>query len=580
MTSNKTFSRLLQLAKTEQRSLLWGLFFLLLSSGSSLTFPQIIRWFLDNVIQPQKLELLLPTALGLFFLFVLQGVAGSLRYYFFTLSGEKIVLHLRQKLYAKIVSQDVPFFDVHRTGDLMSQLSSDCGVLQNTVSVNLSMGLRFFAQVLGGLAFMFYTSWKLSLIMVLLIPFVGLLTFFYGKKIRQSSQQFQQTLSVSSIVAEETLSGIKTVKAFVQEQRELSRYAHSLTSALEMAKRKVKGIAFFMTYAMILGFASISFILWFGGQEVIGQRLSLGDLTQFLLYLMIVAIGVGSLGNLWGDIMAGVGASKRIFELLEIPEAMKQKGIIPTQFVGHVELSHVSFAYPTRPTESVLSNIHFSIPAGKTAALVGLSGSGKSTIAQLILQFYQLSSGRILFDQLDSTNLDVAWLRDQIGLVSQNPLLVSATIEENIRYARPQATDQEIYEAAKAANCLEFIERFPEGFKTAVGERGMQLSGGQNQRIAIARAILKSPKILILDEATSNLDTASETLVQEALDRFMKGRTTLIIAHRLSTVVHADQIFVLDQGRIVQTGTHKDLSNDIKGAYYHLLKGQFLTQES
>ncbi len=575
------------LAKTQKNNLIWGFIFLFLSSGSNLLFPQVIRWFLDHVITAHQDHLLIPTVLSFFFLFVLQGCASSLRYYYFTLSGERIVLFLRQKLYTKIISQDVPFFDVHRTGDLMSQLSSDCGVLQNTVSVNLSMGLRFLAQVIGGLAFMFYTSWRLSLIMILLIPFMGLITFFFGKKIRQTSQQFQYSLSLTSTVAEETLSGIKTVKAFVQEKREISRYTETLHLALEMAQVRVRGISLFMTSAMILGFASISFILWYGGKEVLEQHLSIGDLTQFLLYLMIVAIGAGSLGNLWGDIMAGVGASHRIFELLEIPESNRNhnhnnenSGIKPTNFIGEVTLDHVSFAYPTRAAELVLKNINFTIGAGKTVALVGPSGSGKSTIAQLILNFYQLTSGKILFDQHDSTTLNLSWLRDQIGLVSQNPLLVSATIEDNIRYARADATDDQVYEAAKLANCLEFIERFPQGFKTAVGERGMQLSGGQIQRIAIARAILKSPKILILDEATSNLDTASEALVQQALDRFMQNRTTLIIAHRLSTVVHADQIFVLDQGQIVQKGTHKDLSNDMNGTYYHLLKSQFLTPES
>ena len=298
-----TWTRLLSIARPEMNSILWGLFFLILSSGASLAYPQIIRWMVDNVLQPKKLDLLLIVVGVLFIAFILQGVASSLRYYLFTMSGERMVLRLRQKLFEKIFSQEISFFDFHRTGELTSRLASDCTTLQNTVSVNVSMGLRNLGQVVGGLGFMFYTSWKLSALMLLLIPPVGIAAAIFGKKIRKFSKQFQESLAQASIVAEETISSVRTVKSFVQERAESARYQVALTQALKLVQLRVVAIATFMMFAMIVGFAAICFVLWYGGREVVLQNLSIGDLTQFLLYLMLVAIGVGSLGSLWGDFM-------------------------------------------------------------------------------------------------------------------------------------------------------------------------------------------------------------------------------------------------------------------------------------
>ena len=330
-----------------------------------------------------------------------------------------------------------------------------------------------------------------------------------------------------------------------------------------------------MTFAMVLGVTAICFVLWFGGREVIAGSLTAGELVQFLLYLFVVAIGVGSLGSLWGDLMAGVGASQRIFEIIEREPAFPDTGKTLKDVHGEVEFSHVRFAYPTRPDIEVLTNLSFKISAGQIIAFVGMSGGGKSTIASLIPRFYDPTGGSIRFDGEPLTELKPSWLRDQIAIVSQEPILISSTIEENIRYGKPEATDVEVTEAARSANALEFINRFPEGFKTRVGERGLQLSGGQKQRVAIARALLKNPKLLILDEATSNLDTASEHLVQDALKILMKGRTTIIIAHRLATVKEADSIFVMSGGRILQTGRHEDLAQDKDGLYFKLLQRQF-----
>lgn len=573
--NSKTWQRFYSVAKPEKNGILLGLFFLVVSSVAGLVYPQLVRWMVDNVLQPKNFALLNTVVLVLLFAFILQAITSSLRYYFFTLSGERIVLQLRRNLYSKILIQDISFFDENRTGELMSRLASDCTTLQNTVSVNVSQGLRNLGQVIGGFAFMFYTSWKLSLIMLVLIPPVALMAALFGKRIKKFSKEFQTTLAEASIVAEETISGVRTVKSFVQENSEINRYSQSLSNALTMAQSRIRAITEFMTLAMVLGFSAVCFVLWFGGREVVMNQMTIGDLTQFLLYLMIVAIGVGSLGSLWGDIMAGVGASQRLFEILEKSSTETSTGLTLPDFKGQIEFQNINFSYPMRPDQLVLKNLNFKINPGQVIALVGGSGGGKTTVSSLIPRFYDPVAGNILIDQVNLKDLQLNWLRDQIGIVSQEPILISSTIKENIRYARPDATDEEIILAAQSANAYEFIQSFPEGFNTLVGERGIQLSGGQKQRVAIARALLKNPKILILDEATSNLDTASEHLVQEALQRLMKGRTTLVIAHRLATIKEADQIFVLDHGQIVQSGTHDQLAKDHSGIYYQLLERQF-----
>lgn len=573
--SSPTQKRIFSLINLERSTLLWGLFFLVLSSIAGLVYPQFVRWMVDNVLTAKDYALLNQVVLGLFVALSVSMIAGNVRYYLFTLSGERIVLKLRQQLYRSILKQEVAFFDFNRTGELMSRLSSDASTLQNTVSVNISQGLRNLAQVIGGFGFMFYTSWKLSAALLIIIPPVAGMAYYFGRKIRALSKEFQATLADSSIVAEETISGLRTVKSFVQETNEVNRYEKALTSALSLARQRIREIANFMTLAMVLGVTAICFVLWFGGREVISGSMTSGELVQFLLYLFVVAIGVGSLGSLWGDLMAGVGASQRIFEIIEREPVFPDTGKVLSTVHGEVEFSHVRFSYPTRSDVEVLTDLSFKITAGQVIALVGMSGGGKSTVASLIPRFYDPTGGLIYFDGVPITELKPSWLREQIGIVSQEPVLISSTIEENIRYGKPEATDAEVLEAAKSANTLEFINKFPDGFKTRVGERGIQLSGGQKQRVAIARALLKNPKLLILDEATSNLDTASEHLVQDALKVLMKDRTTIIIAHRLATVKDADLIFVMNGGRILQTGRHEELATDRDGLYFKLLQRQF-----
>jgi ATP-binding cassette subfamily B protein len=572
---NKTWSRLFSIARPEKKLLSWGMIFLVLSSGAGLAYPQLTRWMIDNVLQPKRLDLLLPVVLGLFAAFALQGVASSLRYYLFTLGGERMVIRLRKELYKKILSQEVSFFDFNRTGELMSRLSSDCTTLQNTVSVNVSQGLRNLGQVIGGLVFMFLTSWQLSAFMLLLIPPIALAAALFGKRIRKYAKESQAALAEASIVADETISGVRTVKSFVQEPNEVLRYHGAMEMALKFVRLRIRAIAEFMTLAMIVGFGAICFVLWYGGREVVLEHLSVGDLTQFLLYLMLVAIGVGSLGSLWGDLMAGIGASQRVFEILERDSVVKDEGTEIAGLRGQIEFKAVHFRYPARDDIEVLKGINLEILPGQVVALVGSSGSGKTTVASLLPRFYEPTSGEIILDGHKLSEIRPSWLREQIGMVSQEPVLISSTIEDNIRYGKPTASTEEVEAVARAANALEFIEKFPEGFKTRVGEKGLQLSGGQKQRVAIARALLKNPKILILDEATSNLDTASEHLVQDALQRLMVNRTTLVIAHRLATVRNADVIFVVHEGRIVQRGAHEELVANLQGLYYQLLQRQF-----
>jgi len=529
----------------------------------------------DHVLEAKDQSLLNKVVGGLFVALSISMVAGNIRYYLFSLSGERIVLKLREQLYRSILKQEVAFFDFNRTGELMSRLASDCTTLQNTVSVNI----RNLAQVIGGFGFMFYTSWKLSAVLIVIIPPIAAMAFYFGKKIRALSKDFQATLASSSIVAEETISGQRTVKSFVQEDNEVARYHQSLAGALKLARKRIRVIAEFMTFAMVIGVAAISIVLWYGGREVIAASLTAGELVQFLLYLFVVAIGVGSLGSLWGDLMAGIGASHRVFEIIEREPAFNDEGFTLPNVQGAIEFRDVGFSYPTRPDAKVIDHLSFKIASGQIIALVGSSGGGKSTIASLLPRFYDPTEGQILIDGVEQKKLKISWLREQIGIVSQEPVLISSTIEENIRYGRWSASDSEVQEAARSANALDFINGFPEGFKTLVGERGVQLSGGQKQRVAIARALLKDPKILILDEATSNLDTESEHLVQSALKILMKGRTTILIAHRLATVREADTIFVIDGGSIAQTGRHENLVGDKSGIYFKLLQRQFTEEK-
>ncbi len=572
------WKRILKLSRPELKVLLIGTIFLIIGSSSNLVYPQFIKTMIDGALGSKQMDQINHVAFIMLGLFAIQAVASALRYYLFTMAGERIVLKLRKDLYAHILEQEIAFFDFNRTGELMSRISSDATVLQNAVSVNISMGLRNIAGAVGGLAMMIYTSPKLALTMLVVVPPVAFGAGIFGRRIRGFSKKSQDALAQASTVAEETISGMRTVRSFAQEDFEISRYDKSLQLSLKSARGRILQISWFTGIASLIGYSAIVGVLWFGGKLVIANEMTIGDLTQFLLYLLIMSFSVAALGSLWGDFMASVGAARRIFEILDkAPIISNKMGDKIERLAGELSFNQISFAYPSRTDVSVLKDFSLNLKPGQRVALVGPSGSGKTTVASLVSRFYDPIAGSIFLDGKDIKSLEPQWMRRQIGLVSQEPILISSSIEENIRYGNEHATQQQVLEVAKQANAAEFISKFPEGYDTLVGEKGIQLSGGQKQRVAIARALLKDPKILILDEATSALDTESEALVQEALNRLMQGRTTLVIAHRLATIQDADVICVMENGRIMQTGSHQELLKQEKGIYRKLIERQLVS---
>ena len=568
--------RLLALARPEAGRLAVGMVALFVGSISTLFYPQGLKFIVDEALAKQLPEKIDWAVKVLVVLFVIQGVAVAVRYYLFSTSGERIVARLRDAVYRSLMRQEVAFFDARKTGELTSRLASDTTVLQSTVSANVSMVMRNAVQVLGALAMLFYTSPSLTLTMLAVVPPVALGAVAYGRRVRRLSREVQDALAKASEVAEESLSGIRTVRSFAAEELEVQRYHAAVDRSFDLARRRARLAASFMSVASTAAYSSIALVLWRGGRMVIDKALTQGDLVSFFFYTMTVAFSLGALSELWADFMRASGAAQRVFELLDRQPAIEAAGGDQLPAVsGRVALEEVSFRYPTRPDVGVLSSVSLEIRPGESVAIVGPSGAGKSTIAALLGRLYDPDGGRVLLDGRDLRSLDPAWLRRQIGVVAQEPLLFSTSIAENIRYGRPGASDEEVEQAARAANAHQFISAFPDGYLTQVGERGVQLSGGQKQRVAIARAVLKDPRILILDEATSALDAESEHLVQEALERLMLGRTTLIIAHRLSTVIGADRVAVLDGGQVVQIGSHSGLMSQ-EGLYKRLVERQFV----
>jgi ABC transporter fused permease/ATP-binding protein len=571
-----TLRRMLALARPEARTLLAGTVFLVIGSGMSLLYPQKMRQLIDEALGARDRAMIDQIALGMAVIFAVQSLAVALRYYLFSTAGERVVARLRQNLFASLMSQEVAFFDERKTGELTNRLASDTTVLQNTVSSNISMVLRNGVQALGGIAMLFYTSPALTLVMLAVVPPVAVGAVAYGRRVRKLSKEVQDALAASNEVAEESLSGVRTVRSFAAEKSEVARYRSAIDKAFELARKRIRQSSTFMAVASFSGFAAAAAVFWYGGRLVVDGALTVGGLTSFLVYSMFVAFALGALTELWADFMRASGASERVFELMDRqPSIPASGGERPAHTKGRVQLQDVRFTYPARPDVPVLQGIELDIEPGEVVAIVGPSGSGKSTIASLLGRLYDPEGGRILLDGKDLRELDPEWLRQQIGVVAQEPLLFSSSIADNIRYGKAGATAAEVEAAAKAANAHDFITRFPEGYDTLVGERGVQLSGGQKQRVAIARAVLKDPRLLILDEATSALDAESEHLVKDALDRLMKGRTTLIIAHRLSTVMDADRVMVLEGGKIVQSGSHSALMGQ-EGLYRRLVERQFV----
>lgn len=569
-----TVGRLLALAAPQWRRLVPGTIFLFLASGAGLYFPQLARQILDASLTSGTRADVDRAALLLALVFVVQGVAGALRYMLFTEAGERIVASLRASIFASLLEQDIAFFDVRRTGELLSRISNDATILQNTVSVNVSMALRNGLTALGGVVLLFATSPRLTLIMLSVIPPVVLGAIYFGRLVRRLSFAAQEALAGATEQAEESLSGIRNLRSFAREPWAARRYADAIDGYFRTVQRSIRWMAVFTGAASTGGYFAIAIVVWYGGRLVLDGAMSAGDLTQFILYTLLVAVSVGMLGSLYADFMKARGAATRVFEILDAQPTIPLRGgaMLPS-VEGAIRLEDVVFAYPSRPDVPVLRGLSVDVAPGEVVAFVGESGAGKSTIAALVRRFYDPQEGGVYLDGVDIRTLDPSGLRGWIGTVDQEPLLLSASIGENIRYGRPSATDEEVRQAAADANALAFIERFPDGFDTMVGERGVQLSGGQKQRLAIARALLKDPQILIFDEATSALDAESEYQVQQALDRLMQGRTVIVIAHRLSTISGADRIYVLEGGRVVEAGNFDALMGE-RGTFARLVERQ------
>ncbi len=578
VAARASLRRLLALARPEWRRIAAGTLFLAIGSGTSLLYPQGVRILVDGALAGRDLRLIDRAALAMAVVSLVMGLAIGARAVLFATAGERVVARLRERLYRAIVDQEIGFFDARRTGELMSRLASDTQVLQNAVASNVSVALRNGAQALGGVVFLFLTSPVLASIMLLIVPGIAIGAVVYGRRVRRLARKVQDALAEAGEIAEESIAGIRTVRSFVAEEKEAGRYAGAVGRALALARQRIVASATFMATASAASYAAAALVLWYGGRLVARGAMSVGDLTSFLIYTLIVAFSLGGVADVWADFMRAAGAAERVFELLDRAPAMPPAGgLVPAQAVGRVALAQVRFAYPTRTDVLVLDGFDLEVAPGEIVAVVGPSGAGKSTIAALVSRLYDPQRGQVLFDGHDVRALDPRWLRANIGVVAQEPILFSTTIAENIRYGRPDATMAEVLAAARAANAAAFVERFPDGYETLVGERGVQLSGGQKQRVAIARAVLKDPRLLILDEATSALDAESEGLVKEALDRLMRGRTTIVIAHRLSTVKDAERVVVLDGGRIVQSGPHRRLVAE-EGLYRRLVEKQFVLQ--
>jgi ABC-type multidrug transport system fused ATPase/permease subunit len=555
-----------------------GMFFLLGSSVASLAFPKLLGELVDSGNKGNLSQDLNKIALLLAVTLLIQALFSYFRVVLFVNVTEKTLAYLRQNTYNHLIKLPLKIFEKHRVGELNSRISADISLLQETLTSTLAEFIRQVIIITGGITLLALTSWKLTIFMLAIIPGMMLLAVFFGRFIRRFSKQVQGEIARSNTIVEETLQGIQSVKTYTNELLEMKRYK---TKTTEIAAIGIKGGKYRGAFSafMIFGlFGAMVAVIWKGSSMMAGGSIDAGELFSFVIYSGFIGGSVGGLANVLTQIQKFIGATEELFEIFnEAEEPLTDPlKISPDEHLnGQIDIRNLSFSYPTRPEEEVLRGISIKIAENQLVALVGTSGAGKSTIASLLLRLHKPTGGEIYFDQKDSGDFSLSALRSQIALVPQDVFLFGGSIRENIAYGKPSASEEEIIEAARKANASEFIDRFPGKYDTVVGERGTQLSGGQRQRIAIARAVLKNPKILILDEATSSLDSESERLVQDALEKLMKGRTSIVIAHRLSTIRKAHQILVIDGGRIVEKGTHEELMRLEHGIYRNLSRLQF-----
>lgn len=570
----KNYKRLLQYMRPYLRQLFLAIVCIIVAAGCNLYLPWIIKDMIDKVLADKDMMMLNMICVGIVVVFLIRGIFFYGQSYLVSYIGQKVIIDVREVMFRKFQRMPMAYFDKHQTGETMSYITNDVAAIQSALVDQLIEMVTEGSILIGSLVLMVYLDWKLSLLTLVVIPLVGQAMKIFGRKIKRNGTVIQERMADITSLLQESISAIRVVKSFVRENYEIQRFVRQNELNFQAAMKNVQLTSLLTPTVELLAAISVTFIVWFGGYEVLNDQMTAGALVAFLTYAVNLANPVKRLSRVYGNLQRAMAAVDRVFAVIDLEEPIHDKpgAVRLPEITGRVRLDHVSFEY--KKGVPALSDVTLEARPGQMIAFVGPSGAGKSTIANLIPRFYEVTSGSISIDGHDIRDVTVDSLREQIGIVPQETMLFSTTVRENIRYGRLDATDEEVEEAAKAANADSFIRELPQGYDTAIGERGMNLSGGQRQRMAIARAILKNPRVLILDEATSALDTESEKIVQAALDRLMVGRTSFVIAHRLSTIFQADQIYVIDNGQVKEHGTHEELLGQ-DGLYSYLYSIQF-----
>ena len=577
----RTLAALLPFLRPYKKQFVLAIFSLILAASATLAVPLSFRQIIDLGFNANSDNQINQTFLILFIVACLVALGTSLRFYMVSWLGEKITTDIRAAVYSHVIKQSPEFFESTHSGEILSRLNTDTVLIQTLIGTSVSMAIRNILLLAGGLVMMFITSPKLSVLIFATLLLTIIPTMIMGRRVRKLSRASQDKIADASALAGEKLNAIPTIQSFTNEKVEINRFNQSIQTALDAAITRTRARSLLTFVAILFGFTSIILVLWLGAYAVMDGQISAGELSQFILYAVIVAGAIAGISEVIGDTQRAIGASDRLLELLNVQSTIQDftsvKSIPKVNAAGiGVQIQNLSFRYPSNPN-SVLSNISLEIKPGERVAIVGPSGAGKTTLFQLLQRFYDPTSGTILFSDINIQNIPLEALRKMIGVVPQDIVIFSDNAMENIRFGKMDATDEEVLSAARLAIADEFISKLPDGYQSFLGDRGIRLSGGQKQRIAIARVLLKNPALLLLDEATSALDAESELLVQRALEAAMDSRTTLVIAHRLSTVKQADKILVLENGKIIETGTHADLIQR-SGLYSRLAKLQFTDQ--